>query len=113
MEFVVFLKCTETQITPTKWTDSPKEVLGISIRHCAIKDANDFVWHIQEVFPNSPASAAGLRENTDYIIASDRFFFQDSEDFFHLIEDHMGKPVGLWVYNSESDDIRLVRWAPT
>ena len=113
---------------PQQWTDNPNELLGVSIRHTAIKEAHDFVWHvlvsttirkdnkhkqtnlprIQEVFPNSPASAAQLRPFTDYIIASDAVFFQDSEDFFHLISDNLGRPVSLRVYNSESNDIRSV-----
>jgi hypothetical protein len=109
--FIYLFHHSETEIVPSRWTENPKEVLGISIRHCAVKDANDFVWHVQDVFPNSPASAAGLRDNTDYIIASDRFFFQDSEDFFHLIDENLGKALGLWVYNSVSDDIRLVSGA--
>lgn len=37
----------ETSITPRQWTDNEKEVLGISIRHTAIKDANDFIWHVE------------------------------------------------------------------
>jgi len=93
---------------PQQWTDNPNELLGVSIRHTAIKEAHDFVWHVLEVFPNSPASAAQLRPFTDYIIASDAVFFQDSEDFFHLISDNLGRPVSLRVYNSESNDIRSV-----
>jgi len=46
-------------------------VLGVSIRFCSFDRANENVWHILDVQPNSPASLAGLRTNSDYIIGSD------------------------------------------
>jgi hypothetical protein len=67
-------------------------VLGVSIRFCSFEKANENVWHIlvsslpnlfdlirhlkqkygfKEVQPHSPASLAGLRSNSDYIIGSD------------------------------------------
>jgi S1-C subfamily serine protease len=46
-------------------------VLGVSIRFCSFDRANENVWHILDVQPNSPASLAGLRSNSDYIIGSD------------------------------------------
>ena len=60
------------------------------------------------MFPNSPATAAGLRAHTDYILSSDRFYFQESDDFLLFVADNMGKPTGFLVYNSETDDIRTV-----
>jgi len=46
-------------------------VLGVSIRFCSFDRANENVWHILDVQANSPASLAGLRSNSDYIIGSD------------------------------------------
>jgi hypothetical protein len=46
-------------------------VLGVSIRFCSFDRANENVWHILDVQPNSPAALSGLRSNSDYIIGSD------------------------------------------
>ncbi|XP_022377307.1 Golgi reassembly-stacking protein 1 isoform X2 [Enhydra lutris kenyoni] len=64
-----------------------------------------------DVEPSSPASLAGLRPYTDYVVGSDQIL-QESEDFFTLIESHEGKPLKLMVYNSESDSCREVTVTP-
>ncbi|XP_054451384.1 Golgi reassembly-stacking protein 1 isoform X2 [Pteronotus mesoamericanus] len=66
---------------------------------------------MKDVEPSSPASLAGLRPYTDYVIGSDQLL-QESEDFFTLIESHEGKPLKLMVYNSESDSCREVSVTP-
>jgi hypothetical protein len=63
---------------------------------------------LQDVYPNSPASAAGLEARSDYIVGTPEIVFNDSEDFFTLINAHNGKPLQLYVYNINSDSIRLV-----
>ena len=40
----------------------------MSIRFCSFENVSDNIWHILEVYPNSPADKAGLCSNTDYII---------------------------------------------
>ncbi|XP_059966748.1 Golgi reassembly-stacking protein 1 isoform X4 [Mesoplodon densirostris] len=65
----------------------------------------------KDVEPCSPASLAGLRPYTDYVVGSDQIL-QESEDFFSLIESHEGKPLKLMVYNSESDSCREVTVTP-
>lgn len=60
----------EVTLVPTKnW--GGQGVLGVSIRFCSFERANENVWHVLDVQANSPASLAGLRSNTDYIIGSD------------------------------------------
>nr|XP_058931854.1 Golgi reassembly-stacking protein 1 isoform X3 [Kogia breviceps] len=66
---------------------------------------------MKDVEPCSPASLAGLRPYTDYVVGSDQIL-QESEDFFSLIESHEGKPLKLMVYNSESDSCREVTVTP-
>ena len=46
-------------------------LLGVSIRFCSFEGASENVWHILDVQPNSPAAQAGLRSDTDYIVAAD------------------------------------------
>lgn len=86
-------------------------LLGVSIRFCSFEGANENVWHVLEVQPNSPADLAGLKSNTDYIIGADSVL-HESEDLFTLIESHEGKPLKLYVYNSESDSCREVTITP-
>ncbi|XP_045180016.2 Golgi reassembly-stacking protein 2-like [Mercenaria mercenaria] len=100
----------EVFITPShNW--GGQGLLGVSIRFCSFEGANENVWHVLEVQPNSPADLAGLRSNTDYIIGADSVL-HESEDLFTLIESHEGKPLKLYVYNSESDSCREVTITP-
>jgi hypothetical protein len=51
---------------------------------------------------------AGLRSHTDFIIGADSVL-HESEDLFTLIEAHEGRPLKLYVYNTETDHCREVR----
>ena len=100
------LQVREIFITPsTLW--GGQGLLGISIRFCSFEVANENVWHILEVLPTSPAESAGLRPYTDYILGADSVL-HESEDLFSLIEAHEGRPLKLYVYNTETDHCREV-----
>jgi hypothetical protein len=86
-------------------------LLGVSIRFCSFEGANENIWHVLEVEPNSPAYLAGLRQFTDYIIGADSIL-SEQEDLFTLIESNEGKPLKLYVYNSETDASREVVLTP-
>ena len=43
------------------------------------------IWHITEVSPNSPASAAELEAGTDFIVGTPDILFTEEEDFYTLI----------------------------
>ncbi|RZC31949.1 GRASP55 65, PDZ 2, and/or DUF605 domain containing protein [Asbolus verrucosus] len=86
-------------------------LLGVSIRFCSFEGANENVWHILEVNPDSPADLAGLRSFTDYIIGADSVL-HESEDLFALIESHEGRSLKLYVYNSVDDSCREVAITP-
>ncbi len=83
----------------------------MSIRFCTFDKANENVWHVLDVQQHSPAALAGLRSNTDYIIGADTLL-NDAEDLFTLIESNEGKPLKLYVYNSESDMTREITLTP-
>jgi hypothetical protein len=83
----------------------------LSIRFCTFDKANENVWHILDVQQHSPAALAGLRSNTDYLIGADTLL-NDAEDLFTLIESNEGKPLKLYVYNSESDMTREITLTP-
>lgn len=85
---------------------------GISIRFSSFEHANEHVWHVLDVYANSPATEAGLQPRTDYIVGTPEIVFNDSEDFFFLINNSNGKAVQLYVYNTNHDNVRLVTITP-
>ncbi|XP_007888153.1 Golgi reassembly-stacking protein 2 [Callorhinchus milii] len=104
------LKLRETTVTPSNMWGG-QGLLGVSIRFCSFEGANENVWHVLEVESNSPAALAGLRPHTDYIIGADTVM-NESEDLFSLIETHEGKPLKLYVYNTDTDNCREVVITP-
>ncbi|XP_068197217.1 Golgi reassembly-stacking protein 2-like [Antennarius striatus] len=104
------LELRESTVTPSNlW--GGQGLLGVSIRFCSFEGANENVWHVLEVEPNSPAALAGLRPHTDYIIGADTAM-NESEDLFSLIESHEGKGLKLYVYNTDTDNCREVVITP-
>ncbi|XP_782738.3 Golgi reassembly-stacking protein 2 [Strongylocentrotus purpuratus] len=104
------LSVREVTLTPNnRW--GGQGLLGVSIRFCSFEGANENVWHVLDVQPNSPASIAGFRANTDYIIGADSVLLE-SEDLFSLIESHEGRPLKLYMYNVETDGCREVTITP-
>ena len=100
----------EVFITPsTLW--GGQGLLGVSIRFCSFEGANENVWHILDVSAGSPAELAGLRKYSDYIIGADSIL-HESEDLFSLIEAHEGRPLKLYIYNTETDHCREVTITP-
>ncbi|XP_054888366.1 Golgi reassembly-stacking protein 2-like isoform X2 [Poeciliopsis prolifica] len=100
----------ETTITPSN-TWGGQGLLGLSIRFCSFERANQNVWHVLEVEPNSPAGLADLRPYVDYIIGADTAM-RESEDLFSLVEAHEGKELKLYVYNTDADNCREVIITP-
>ncbi|XP_056375628.1 Golgi reassembly-stacking protein 1 [Hyla sarda] len=104
------MKVREVEVTPSNMWGG-QGLLGASVRFCSFQGANEHVWHVLDVEPNSPAALAGLQAHVDYIVGSDQIL-QESEDFYALIESHEGKPLKLLVYNTETDSCREVYVTP-
>lgn len=104
------LSVRETTVVPSSlW--GGQGLLGVSIRFCSFEGANENVWHVLEVEPNSPAALAGLRPHADYVIGADTVM-TESEDLFSLVETHEGKELKLYVYNTDTDNCREVVLTP-
>ncbi|KAG9347781.1 hypothetical protein JZ751_003796 [Albula glossodonta] len=104
------MRIRELEVVPSNMWGG-QGLLGASVRFCSFKGANENVWHVLDVEPNSPAALAGLQAHTDFIVGADQVL-QDSEDFFSLIESHEGKPLKLLVYNMKTDQCREVVVTP-
>ncbi|KAI9244894.1 GRASP55/65 PDZ-like domain-containing protein [Sporodiniella umbellata] len=99
----------DISLTPNKnWASDPQErsLIGCSIRFCSFEKAGENVWHVLDVLPNSPAEMAGIMQHTDYIIGSPHMTLRQEDDFYTLVEEHLGKPLRLYLYNSEWDSCR-------
>lgn len=70
-----------------------------------------YLFALKEIHPSSPAELAGLRAFSDYVIGADSVL-HESEDLFTLIEAHEGRPLKLYVYNTNEDSCREVSITP-
>lgn len=62
--------------------------------------------------PNSPAEAAGLKTESDYIIGSPARPLASEDDFALLMASHDRQPLTLFVYNAEENRVRMVDIVP-
>ncbi|KAI8064238.1 GRASP55/65 PDZ-like domain-containing protein [Gongronella butleri] len=103
-----------TLVPSASWSNHAEEssLIGCSIRYCSYEHAGDHVWHILNVSANSPAEMAGIIPHTDYVIGSPLTVLRGEDDFYNLVEDNIGKPLQLYVYNTEWDSSREVIIVP-
>lgn len=86
-------------ISLSTWSRTCDNLLSLEVIAC------------QDVQQGSPAAKAGLRSNTDYIVAADTTL-DDRDDLFALIDFYNNKPLRLYVYNAEDDRCREVVVTP-
>ncbi|KAI8876214.1 hypothetical protein K501DRAFT_338227 [Backusella circina FSU 941] len=100
----------EITLTPSRdWhpnDPNEKSLIGCSIRFCSFERAGENVWHVLDVASNSPAEMAGIIPYSDYIIGSPHMTLRNEDDFYTLVEEHLGKPLRLYLYNTEWDSCR-------
>ncbi|CEL51949.1 Golgi reassembly-stacking protein 2 OS=Rattus norvegicus GN=Gorasp2 PE=1 SV=3 [Rhizoctonia solani AG-1 IB] len=108
------------KLTPTrKWSsalppppDAKPSLLGLSMRLCNPEQALENVWHILDVHEGSPAESAGLVPYGDYIIGFSGGVLERESDFYELIEEHVDKPLRVYVYSFDFDNLREVVLVP-
>ncbi|QRV86534.1 GRASP55/65 PDZ-like domain protein [Ceratobasidium sp. AG-Ba] len=107
-------------LTPSrKWTsllppppDAKPSLLGLSMRLCTPEFSLDNVWHILDVHEGSPAESAGLVPYGDYIIGYSGGVLERESDFYELVEAHVDKPLRVYVYSHDFDNLREVVLVP-
>ncbi|KEY70642.1 hypothetical protein S7711_02245 [Stachybotrys chartarum IBT 7711] len=86
--------------------------LGLSLQYCSIGIAAN-IWHVLDVAANSPADQAALLPYSDYILGSPEGLLHGEGALGELVEDHIGRPLRLHVYNNEYNVTREVTIQPS
>ncbi|PTB65393.1 hypothetical protein BBK36DRAFT_1122416 [Trichoderma citrinoviride] len=86
--------------------------LGLSLQYAPISLAAN-VWHVLDVQANSPADLAGLLPYSDYILGSPEGALNGESALGELVEDFIGRPLRLYVYNNEYNVSREVTIQPS
>lgn len=86
--------------------------LGLSLQYAPIALAAN-IWHVLDVAPNSPADQASLLPYSDYIIGSPEGAMHGEGALGEIVEDFIGRPLRLYVYNNEYNVTREVTIEPS
>ncbi|KAH7328790.1 GRASP55/65 PDZ-like domain-containing protein [Stachybotrys elegans] len=86
--------------------------LGLSLQYSSIAVAAN-IWHVLDVAANSPADQAALLPYSDYILGSPEGVLHGESGLSELVEDHIGRPLRLYVYNNEYNVTREVTIQPS
>lgn len=84
----------------------------MTLQHSSLSSVST-IWHILDVPPNSPADSAGLLPYSDYILGTPEGVLHGEAGLGELIEDHIGRPLRLYVYNNEYDVTRELTIQPS
>jgi len=87
-------------------------LLGLSMRICEPEKSTDNVWHVLDVIEGSPAESAGLVPMGDWILGWSGGVLSAENDFYDLVEDHVDKPLRVYVYSYDFDTTREVVLIP-
>ncbi|KAF9241136.1 GRASP55/65 PDZ-like domain-containing protein [Melanogaster broomeanus] len=87
-------------------------LLGLSMRMCEFESAAENVWHVLEVTEGSPAESAGLVPYGDWIIGWSGGVLTGENDFYDVVEAHIDKPLRVYVYSYDFDNLREVLLVP-
>ncbi|KAK4105298.1 hypothetical protein N658DRAFT_491753 [Parathielavia hyrcaniae] len=86
--------------------------LGLALQWTPLSVVSN-IWHVLDVPGNSPADAAGLLPYSDYILGTPEGVLHGESGLSELVEDHIGRPLRLYVYNNEYDVTREVTIQPS
>jgi len=86
--------------------------LGLTLQWTSLSTVTN-IWHILDVPASSPADLAGLLPYSDYILGTPEGVLHGESGLGELVEDHIGRPLRLYVYNNEYDVTREVTIHPS
>lgn len=87
-------------LRPVKWNGPG--LLGAAVRFENVAGATDAVWHVVDVFPDSPADDAGLAPGTDFIVGTPAQAFRAEAEFSKLVSEcgANGSAASVMVYST-------------
>ena len=88
-------------------------LLGVTIRLDNYGGADERLIRVLNVEHNSPASIAGLVPLQDYLLGTTVTAFGSSHALATVLQYHVDRVVEIYVYNSDSDVVRVVALMPT
>jgi len=100
------------QLTPSNQWDGTG-LLGVTIRADDYAAAEDNLLRILYVEKNSPAAIAGLTPMTDYLLGTTTESFENEDILANVLQRHVDRVFEVYVYNSETDVVRVVSIMPT
>lgn len=86
--------------------------LGLTLQWTALSVVTN-IWHVLDVPANSPADIAGLLPYSDYILGTPEGVLHGESGLSELVEDHIGRPLRLYIYNNEYNVTREVTIQPS
>ena len=88
-------------------------LLGVTIRLDDYAEADERLIRALAVEHNSPAAIAGLTPETDYLLGTTTVSFDNDVALAAVLRQHVDRVIELYVYNTESDVVRVVTLMPT
>jgi hypothetical protein len=86
--------------------------LGLALQWTALGVASN-IWHVLDVPADSPADLGGLLPYSDYILGTPEGVLHGEGGLGELVEDHIGRPLRLYVFNNEYNVTREVTIQPS
>ncbi|KAL8414732.1 hypothetical protein RB594_005808 [Gaeumannomyces avenae] len=86
--------------------------LGLTLQWTPLSAVSN-IWHVLDVPANSPADQAGLLPYSDYILGSPDGVLLGEGGLGELVEEHIDRPLSVYVYNHEYDVTRLLSIQPS
>mmetsp|Transcript_2331 Transcript_2331/g.3111 ORF Transcript_2331/g.3111 Transcript_2331/m.3111 type:complete len:163 (+) Transcript_2331:222-710(+) len=88
-------------------------MLGVTIRFDTYYIADEQLVRVLDVEPGSPAAAAGLKAESDYILGTAEQAFTDSDDLSRALLENLDRQIDVYVYNTDTDEVRVASLVPT
>ena len=109
------IKCQEQRFVELSPSDTwgGAGLLGVTIRLDNYGGADERLIRVLDAQDNSPASIAGLVPLKDYLLGTTVTAFGSTPDLAAVLHSHVDKVVEIYVYNSDSDVVRVVALMPT
>lgn len=88
-------------------------LLGLMIRYQNMSNWHIECIHVIDVYAGSPAAAAGLQSNDDYMLGTANLVFRGYQQLDLWLDENQDRPSNIYVFNAKRHSIRMVTIKPT